>query len=129
MLRIWEYSGSTPITENVPLLNGLTALRRVLQFGHHVAHQEAFRADVAHVVVVEPDAPARAPAAGLFLGAPGKHDDDVLAELPEPVALADLEAVAHGHDQHHRGDAPGDPRHGQEAAQLVAQQAGDDLAE
>jgi len=25
MLRIWEYSGSTPITENVPLLNGVTA--------------------------------------------------------------------------------------------------------
>jgi len=26
MLRICEYSGSTPITENVPLLNGVTAL-------------------------------------------------------------------------------------------------------
>jgi hypothetical protein len=103
--------------------------RLVLQFGHDVPHPEALLLDVAQVVVVQPNAPARAQTAGLLLRAPGKENHDVLAQLLETVALAFFEAVAHGHDQHDRSHPPRNPGHRQETAQLVAQQRRNHLGE
>ena len=110
-------------------VKGTGDLGAILQLADHAAHQKTFRADIAYVVVCQSDAPARPLAAGLLLGAAREHQDDVLAELLGIVALALLEAVPHGDDQHDRRDAPGDPRHRQKAAQLVAQQAGGDLCQ
>jgi hypothetical protein len=129
MLRISEYSGSTPITRNVPLLKGLTALAELWSSATTVAHQEAVGADLAHVAVIQAHQPARAPPPRLHLGAAVEHDDDVLADVAKAVALSALEAIAHGHNQHHGRHAPRNSRHGQNTAQLVAQQTGKDVRE
>src|ERR1017187_2842780 len=102
-------------------------LRAILQLADHPADQIAFRAYVVYVVVSEANPPTGALSAHLLLRAAGKQQHDVLAKLLGVVALALREAVPHGYDQDDRSHAPGDSRHGQKAAELVAEQAGCDL--
>jgi len=99
MLRTFEYCDSTPCAANTPPLNGLTArtgfcnsLTTTLT-RKHSARMSRTSSSLSRT---------RLPPAGPRPAFPfGPEDDhDVLADLPEPVALAFLEAVAHRHDQY-----------------------------
>ena len=55
--------------------------------------------------------------------------DDVVAELGELALLAGAEAFAHGDEQQHGADTPGDAEHGEERAELVGADGQKNLSE
>ena len=123
MVRSSGKNASTPLTSNEPLLNGLVARTLPCSSAATSLDQIAFAPDILDIGIVQPDAAPGALAARLHSRAAAEQDDDVLAQRLHVVALAFLEAIAHRDDQHDGSDAPGDSRHGEKAAQLVAQQA------
>jgi hypothetical protein len=100
-----------------------------LELSYRHLDPETLRANITHIIIIELDASACALAAGLILSSALEYDDKVVADLPHILALTFLETVTHGYNQHDRGDAPGNSRHCQEAAQLIAQETGKNMTE
>src|SRR6185295_6315573 len=81
------------------------------------------------VLIGEQIRPGRVHAALHGGGAPGKDEDNVLAELGQLALVAGAEALAHAYQQEQRSHAPSNTEHGEERAQLVSPQVAEDLNE
>src|SRR5262249_36944171 len=99
------------------------------QFGDGIAYRPTLGANVADVVVREPDSASGALPARLHLGPSVQDDDQILAKLFHAIVLACLKAISHRHNQNDGSDSPGYAGHRQKAAKLVSQEAANSLAD
>src|SRR5581483_619557 len=98
-----------------------------VQHRRNRAQELGFAANGDIIVVTEVIFLARLQAAFNRGNPAGKGEHDVLAELGQVLLLSAAKALAQSNQQQKRADAPGDPKHGQERAQLVRPQRGQGL--
>ena len=77
----------------------------------------------------EADVAAGGISSGLRAGLAAEDDGDIGANGLEMLLLVDVEADAETDEQNHRGDAPHDAEHGEEAAELCFPERGQRLLE
>src|SRR5438067_1332290 len=98
----------------------------VLAVRRFLAHQWKINIIKAH----SPPSPA---AARLHAGASGKDDHHVTTEVARDLGLTYTQALARGHHEHNRHDAPGNTKHRQEGTKFVRPESmkrvGDEVAQ